>query len=321
MKWKDITGVILAAGRGNRIYPFNESLPKPLLPICAKPLICYQLEIMQRLGIKKVFIVIGRLGFEIVRNIGDGSNYGMSIAFVEQNEALGIAHAVGQLESMISAPFLLFLGDIFFVSEQFHEMLADLKDKGVNAVLAAKYESKKELIKRNFSIVLDKDGQTVRRVIEKPRYIQNNLKGCGLYLFDQHIFDAIRRTPRTAMRDEYEITESIQILIDDGFKVQMMAVIEEDLNLTYAHDLHFINLYELKRRGIPQFIGKNCQIKNKEMIVNSVVGDNVRIDLDIEIVNSVVFSNVHIEKTFDKADRLENVILANSDLIPVPVKD
>ena len=54
-------------------------------------------------------------------------------------------------------------------------------------------------------------------MIEKPRYVDSQLKGCGLYVFDPHIFDAIRRTPRTAMRDEYEITDSIQILINDGY--------------------------------------------------------------------------------------------------------
>ena len=56
-------------------------------------------------------------------------------------------------------------------------------------------------------------------MIEKPRYIDNDLKGCGLYLFDLPVFDAIRRTPKTAMRDEYEITAAIQIVIDDGLPV------------------------------------------------------------------------------------------------------
>ena len=88
----------------------------------------------------------------------------------------------------------------------------------------------------------------VRRVIEKPRYVDSQLKGCGLYVFDPHIFDAIRRTPRTAMRDEYEITDSIQILINDGYVTHHHPIVERDLNLTKPADLLTINLIELARQ-------------------------------------------------------------------------
>jgi GDP-4-dehydro-6-deoxy-D-mannose reductase len=63
------------------------------------------------------------------------------------------------------------------------------------------------------------------------------LKGCGIYAFDLPIFDAIRRTPRTAQRDEYEITSSIQILIDDGYPVYPAEIVSTDINLTIASDL------------------------------------------------------------------------------------
>ena len=67
-------------------------------------------------------------------------------------------------------------------------------------------------------------------------------------MFDPHIFDAIRRTPRTAMRDEYEITDSIQILINDGYVVHHHPIVERDLNLTKPEDLLTINLIELARQ-------------------------------------------------------------------------
>ena len=97
----------------------------------------------------------------------------------------------------------------------------------------------------------------MHRVIEKPRYVDSQLKGCGLYVFDQHIFDAIRRTPRTAMRDEYEITDSIQILINDGYVVHHHPIVERDLNLTKPEDLLTINLIELARRGLTQLVGES----------------------------------------------------------------
>ena len=106
----------------------------------------------------------------------------------------------------------------------------------VNANLVSMDEPDPEMVRRNFVIQADEPAACTR-VIEKPRYVDSQLKGCGLYVFDPHIFDAIRRTPRTAMRDEYEITDSIQILIDDGYVVHHHPIVERDLNLTKPEDL------------------------------------------------------------------------------------
>src|SRR5262245_35355956 len=108
-------GAILAGGRGSRMQPFSERYPKPLLPVCNKPLILHQIEIMRSVGIRQIVILIGHKGFELSKTLGDGSQFGVTIRYVEQGSALGIAHAVGRLEREINQPFLLFLGDIFFV--------------------------------------------------------------------------------------------------------------------------------------------------------------------------------------------------------------
>ena len=107
-------GVILAAGRGTRMAPFSNSYPKPILPICNKPLLVYQIESMRAAGVRDILIVIGHLGYEIVKVLGSGEALGVRIQYVEQASTLGIAHAVMQLERYIDRPFLLFLGDIFF---------------------------------------------------------------------------------------------------------------------------------------------------------------------------------------------------------------
>ena len=88
------------------------------------------------------------------------------------------------------------------------DQLFDVKEigrpQGEGAVLAVKDEPDPAAIRKNFAVIQD-ERQRVTRVIEKPRASPNRLKGVGLYLFDLTVFDAIRRTPRTAMRDEYEI--------------------------------------------------------------------------------------------------------------------
>jgi len=288
-------GVILAAGKGSRMHPFSDDFPKPLLPICNMPLIEYQLNMMNEVGIKDVIVLIGHHGAKIVNHLGDGKRFGLKINYVEQKNMLGIAHAVGMLEEYISEPFLLFLGDIFFITKDLSTMFHEFEHNKINAVLATKTEKNRDAIKRNFAIIENKEG-FIERVIEKPRYIINDLKGCGLYLFDLHIFDAIRRTPRTAMRDEYELTDSIQILIDDGFKVKKSNIILEDLNLTNPGDLLAINLQELKRRKLTQLLAKKVGLRSKKKILNSIIGQNVVVENDICIQNSVVFADTIVKQ-------------------------
>jgi MurNAc alpha-1-phosphate uridylyltransferase len=91
-------GVILAAGKGTRMRPFSEHWPKPVLPVLGRPIVAYQLEMLAALGVQDVVVVIGHLGHEVVRTLGDGGALGVRIRYVEQEETLGIAHAVSKLE-------------------------------------------------------------------------------------------------------------------------------------------------------------------------------------------------------------------------------
>ena len=288
-----LIGVILAAGKGSRIQPLNLYLPKPLLPICNKPIIQYQLEDMRKIGVSDVIIVVGHLKEEIISYFGDGSTLGLHIRYVEQQQTLGIAHAVAQLENEVNAPFILFLGDIFLVPKDLQVMARMFWERRAGAVLAVKREKDPEYIRRNFAVILHASG-TVTRVIEKPRYLTNDLKGCGVYIFDLAIFDAIRRTPRTAQRDEYEITNSIQILIDDGFPVHPAEVIDWDMNITFACDLLECNRSQLQRLGKPSLVGQNAHIHPGATIQHSVLGDNVTIDHPIQVKDSLVFSDSRI---------------------------
>src|SRR5687767_2230404 len=162
-------GVILAAGKGTRMRPFSEHWPKPILPVLGKPLMAYQLEMLASMGIKSVVVVIGHLGHEVVRALGDGSAWGVEITYVEQEETLGIAHAVSRLEPHVNRPFFLFLGDIYFATENLGSMRDRFHGEGVDGVLACKREPNLEAIKRNFVVITGPDG-FVHRVIEKPRH-------------------------------------------------------------------------------------------------------------------------------------------------------
>ena len=287
----EFCGAILAAGMGSRIRPLSLSLPKPLLPVCNKPIIQYQIEEMKRIGITDIYIVIGHLKNKIRAVLKDGSQLGVRITYVEQKEMLGIAHAVGQLENHIQKPFLLWLGDIYFIPQHIEQLIDTHRSKKASAVLAVKKEPDFNLLKKNYAVLLDDAGR-VQRVFEKPRYLLNNLKGCGIYFFDLTIFDAIRRTPRTAMRDEYEITTAIQILLEDGAAVYPAEVVAWDMNVTFATDLLACNRRQLERLGENKVIGAGCKIHASAQIINSVIGPRVKIKHPITVTDSTILEGV-----------------------------
>jgi dTDP-glucose pyrophosphorylase len=248
---------------------------------------------MRSLGIDEVFVVVGELGEAFERQFGDGSKYGLKLHYLKQETQLGIAHAVMKLEQYISTPFLLFLGDIFIISDTLDDMVRQWHEKDADAVLAVKKDTP-ENIRRNFAVALDESGR-VTRVIEKPRYPVNDLKGCGLYLFDVSIFDAIRRTPRTAMRDEYEITESIQIYIEDGHPVYVSHALQDDINITFPEDMIDCCIREMKHRGVEKVIGEDVFFRKEPEVSWSVIGNNAVIDGDGPIEECVVFPNTRVK--------------------------
>ena len=310
MRTDRLEGAILAAGRGTRMQPFSDEYPKPLLPICGKPLIQYQIETMASLGIRRIFIVIGHNGFRLVQALGTGDTFGVALAYVEQTDQMGIAHALGRLEPHVSAPFLVFLGDIFFTAKDPGKMLRLAAEDDLQAVLATKVEEDAEAIRRNFTVNVDDDG-LVRRVIEKPRHVKTHLKGCGLYLFDLHVFDAIRRTPRTAMRDEYEITNAIQIMVDDGCRIKCANVVEADLNLTVPSDLLAVNLEQLKRNGCNRHIAEDAQVIDLSKIRDSVVGRHTVVKRPIRIESSVIFDGTVV----DTERNIRNCVLTPTQVV------
>lgn len=285
-----LMGVILAAGRGERMAPFGQAIPKAALPIANKPLIEYQIEQMRSLGIDEVVVLIGHRGYKIASILGDGTRLGLRIRYVEQTEMAGIAHALGQTEPLVTRPFLLMLGDIFFEPLRLADMVETFERHGCAAVLAAKDEGDPLAIRKNFAILRDESGR-VHRVIEKPRHAENRLKGVGLYLFDPVVFDAVRRTPRTAMRNEYELTDSIQILIDMGHPVRVSDCIADDINLTFPSDLLRCNLRVAAASGKGSVVDATARLHPDAVIENAVIGRSARVERGITVRRSVILED------------------------------
>jgi dTDP-glucose pyrophosphorylase len=308
----EFQGVILAAGTGSRLYPVTEHYPKPLVIIGDKTLLEYHIEMLKGIGIREIIIVIGHYGFEITKLLGNGERLGVEIRYVEQKEPLGSAEALLTAGKYINKPFVLVLGDIYFKTKNLGEIVDVWKLKKANGVLATKIEQDENSIKKNFAILFD-DGGRVLRVIEKPKKITNKIKGCGIYLFDENIFEALQKTPRTALRNEYELTDAIQIYIDNGNQVYFTNVVEEDINITFPYDLFALNMKIINESKVDNIIGRNVTIGKDLVMKNSVVGDFVKIEDSSFIENCVIFPDAVV--TCDR--KLQSAIVTRNRVIRI----
>jgi glucose-1-phosphate thymidylyltransferase len=275
MRTKVHQGVILAAGRGNRIHPLSKLYPKPLQPVCNKPIMQYQMEMMREAGIEEMAVVIGPNGNPIRDYFGDGRRLGVKIDYIEDPTPEGIASSLARAEPWVRGPFAVFLGDIFLVCTDFNQALIPVENGAVGTLLVRR--DRPEMVRQNFAVVTDNDGR-VERVIEKPTDPPTDLKGCGVYVFDPSVFDAIRRTPRSPLRNEYELTEALQLFIETGNPIYAVEVVQWDVNVSYPDDLLACNLKMLREMNLDFLIGQGARIGSQTQILSSIIGDRAIVD-------------------------------------------
>ncbi|HYM38792.1 MAG TPA: bifunctional sugar-1-phosphate nucleotidylyltransferase/acetyltransferase [Thermoplasmata archaeon] len=198
--------VILAAGEGTRMRPLTANLPKPLLPVAGKPFLRHTLEAVRRAGIRDVTILIGWQGHRIRESFGRGEELGLSIAYEEQAERLGTAHALGQLRAHVDGPFLSINGDVVVSGDALRELVAFQGKAGGPTLALAEVPDP-----RPFGVVEIKDGR-VTGLEEKPRSPKAHLINAGIYVFEPDIFPLIDATPKSP-RGEFEITDTIRMLL------------------------------------------------------------------------------------------------------------
>lgn len=291
---RPLVGAILAAGQGSRIQPLSADTPKPLLPLLHQPIIGYQIQRMRALGIEEVYVVVGYFGNRLMQELGDGSRWGVELHYVEQTTRDGIGHAVSLLEPMIGdRSFVLFLGDIFFELDRIERLRDALDDDSADSVLAVTRESDAAVLRRNFEVLLSDDG-TVREVREKPRVVEGDIKGCGLYLFSGEIFESIRNTPRSALRGEIELTDAIQVHIDRGFRVVAAEVVERDWNISIPRDLLELNMHLLDENGVNACVADSVSLPGDVTIVKSVLLDGARVEPGTRLERCLVLAGASV---------------------------
>jgi dTDP-glucose pyrophosphorylase len=293
-------GVVLAAGRGTRLQPFSEIRPKPLHPVCNKPIMQYQIEAMYAAGIHDICIVVGPGGELIRRHFGDGRRFGPRISYIEDQAPAGIAASLALTEPWVDGPFAVFLGDIFLSLGDMAPALAPM-DEGAAGTIVVRRDTP-AAVRRNFAVVTERGGR-ISRVIEKPAEPPTDLKGCGVYVFDRTIFDAIRRTPRSALRNEYEITDAVQILIDMGRPVYAADIVRWDINITFPADLLECNLRVLREQRLESLVGEGARIGVQTRLAGSIVGEQAVVDSPVMLEQCLVLPGAHVAELQENARR------------------
>ena len=209
-----LKGLVLSGGKGSRLRPFTYTSAKQLVPIANKPVLFYAIEQLVECGIRDIAIVVGDTADQIRAAVGDGSAFGASVEYIEQDAPLGIAHAVKiARDYMGETPFVLYLGDNFLIGGV-KSFVDRFRENGANCQILLHPVKNPEA----FGIAEFVDGR-LARIVEKPSSPPSNLAVIGIYMFDKHVFEAVERIKPSA-RGELEITDTIQYLVDKGLNVQ-----------------------------------------------------------------------------------------------------
>ncbi|MHC5038741.1 MAG: sugar phosphate nucleotidyltransferase [Planctomycetota bacterium] len=281
-----LTGVILAGGEGRRMGSIGEASPKILLPILNRPLLAYQFDHLRDANCASVLIAV-RTSSPALEAVVREERGNLSAEIITPASHQGIAHTLLALEEEIEGSFCLLLGDIDFRAEDLGCVTDRFLANRGGAIVAAREESDRARRAKNFTVVCDGEGR-VERVIEKARYHASTLMGCGVYWFGPEIFDAIRCTPRSLLRDEYELTDAIQVLIGMGIPVEVTRMVLEDTNISTPEDLLACNLKRLKEAGKEADIGRGAAVHPGARVIDSVVGEEARIESPVEVRESLL---------------------------------
>ncbi len=314
-------GLILSGGFGTRLRPLTYTSAKQLIPVANKPIIFYGIESLVQAGIKEIGIVVGDTAEEVKRVVGDGGRWNVKIEYIYQPTPLGLAHAIKVAQDFLGEDnFIILKEGVGYFVKKFQEMLPDA------LILLTEVTNPQE-----FGVAVVDEKGSVKRLIEKPKEPPSNLALVGVYLFNKEIHKAINHiTP--SWRNELEITDAIQWLLDNKFNVVSERVKGWWKDTGKPEDIIEANLLilegiESSNQGVlvdtttngrikigigtkivksvirgPIVIGENVQIKNSFIGPFTSIGDNVVIE-NSEVECSVIMEGAQIKNISKRIDR------------------
>ena len=316
-------GLILSGGKGTRLYPITFNRAKQLVPVANKPVLFRVIEAIHEAGIDEIGIVIGDTGDEIRAAVGDGSRFGVQITYIPQDAPLGLAHAV-----KISQPFLgddrfvMFLGDNV-IQGGISGLIRQFADSEWNSQVVLTEVDQPQ----HYGVAeLDANG-AIKQLVEKPRNPPSNLALVGIYMFDKHVFTAVNSI-QPSWRNELEITDAIQWLVTNGYRVHPYIHKGWWIDTGKPIDMLAANnrvLAELTYRvdgsiDAESKVDHLVTVEKGAEIINSVVRGPAIIGENCRIVNSYVgpFTSIYHHTRIEESEIEHSIVLDHSRIIGIP---
>ena len=335
-------GLVLSGGKGSRLRPLTYTRAKQLVPVANKPVLFYGIEALAAAGIRDIAIVVGDTHEEIRAAVGTGERWNVQITYIEQDAPRGLAHAVLISEEFLGRePFVMYLGDNLL-----NKGITHFVEEFVHTSPAAQILLTRVPDPQMFGVAELDAGQVVR-LVEKPKEPQSDLALVGVYMFGPEVFESVKRiTP--SFRNELEITDAIQDLIDRGCVVRPHLVDgwwKDTGKLDDILEANRLILDTLDRR-VDGTVDADSRVEGKVVIEEgaqiigsvvrgpAIIGSNAKIERayigpftsimnDVEIRDSEIEHSIVLEGCIlrDLANRvIDSLIGRNVRIIRLPVK-
>ncbi len=312
-------GLILSGGKGTRLYPLTFTSAKQLIPVANKPVLFRVIEAIRDAGIEEIGIVVGDTAKEIEAAVGQGQRWGVQITYIQQENPLGLAHAVKISRDFLGDErFVMFLGDNV-IQGGISPLIRQFAGSDWNSQVVLTEVSHPE---RYGVAELDEKGQIVQ-LIEKPKVPPSNLALVGIYMFDAHVFEAVQAI-KPSWRGELEITDAIQWLVEQDYTVY-----------PYIHrgwwidtgapsamlEANSLVLEELEPR-IAGYVDRDSEVDGRVTvekgaeIINSIIRGPAIIGENTRIVNAYVgpFTSIYHDCLVQESEIERSIVLEHSTL-------
>ncbi len=295
-------GLILCGGKGSRLKPLTDYLPKQLIPIANKPLIFNTIDLLLESGIREIGIVVNKENEGIFKECLK-DRFELDLHFIIQESSKGIANAVLHAEEFIEdEKFIMILGDNSF-QLGFKDFIDNFLNSNSNCRMLLKQIENPE----NFGVAYIVNGKIVK-LEEKPKVAYSNVAITGLYGFDKTIFNACRKIS-VSSRGEYEITDAINWMLYNGYKVSHeilsgywrdvgshKELMEENINRLGSLEEKITGHIENSSISGKVILEKNAVIYNSIVRGPIIIGENSVIKYSFVGPYTSIGKGVNIEK-------------------------
>tara|TARA_B100000809_G_scaffold255461_1_gene294032 strand:- start:4113 stop:5375 length:1263 start_codon:yes stop_codon:yes gene_type:complete len=310
-KMESITqAVVLAAGRGERLYPLTAKRPKVMLCVANKPILEYVIDALSSSGIIDLIIIVGYYSEKVQEYFGSGANFGVNIRYLKQDSQLGTSHALSVASELLEDHFLVVPADNIIDAD----ILSNIHTTSRNAALLVS-----NTMGSQYGVAMVKN-DCVLGILEKPEGVETGLVSTGIYKFSNEIIPYVL--------DELDLPTAINRFINDGFEVtavrghgiwsdaidasdlihvnaEVSTKIEPRLAGTIEDGVYItgnvsIGINSIIRSGCylvgPVIVGDGCEIgPNSVLMPYSSLGHQVTVEAFGLIKNSIIGNSVHIK--------------------------